>query len=73
MDSSSRVQVRTTPPQLLLLPEFKPTLRVTARLSATVHFPFLPPTTLLLKMVETIAPREAMGRHQPLLRSLSLR
>jgi hypothetical protein len=73
MDSSSRVRVRTTPPQLLLLPEFKPNLRVTARLSATALFPFLPPTTLLLEMVETIAPKEAMGRHQPLPRSLNLR
>ena len=44
-----------------MLPEFKPTLQVTARLSVAVIFPFPPPTTLFLETMETIAPKEATG------------
>src|SRR5258708_22708185 len=61
--SSSRVQVRTTPPQLSPPPEFSSTLRITARLSVTPVFVFVfpLPTTPFLETVET-ALKEPMGR-----------
>jgi len=74
MASLSHVQVRITRPQLSLPPEFKPTLRVTARLSVTPVFPFPAPTILFLETVEITALKESTGRrplqgglpHQPL-------
>lgn len=68
---SSHVQVRTTRPQLSLPLGFKPTLRITARLSVTPVFPF-PPT--ILETVGITVLKESMERrllqdrssHQPL-------
>jgi hypothetical protein len=61
MTSSSRVQARTTSPQLSPPLEFNSTLGITARLSVTPVFPFPPATTPFLETVET-ALKEPMGR-----------
>src|SRR5258708_6401736 len=60
MTSSSRVQVRTTPPQLSLPPAFNSTSRITAPLSVTPAFPLPPPTTPTTPSPETVetAPKE---------------